>query len=89
MPLLRKTKRDYFKQLNKKVISDNKYFWQTIRPLFSEKVFRKETSIPKDSNRTIRNNQELAETYTFFSNVTQNLKLDSNLAEIAIFLTLI
>ena len=36
--LLRKTKRDYFKQLNKKVISDNSKFWQTISPLFSEKV---------------------------------------------------
>ena len=41
--LLRKTKRDYFKQLNNKVISDNKKFWQTISPLFLEKVFCKET----------------------------------------------
>ena len=81
--LLRKTKRDYFKQLNNKVISDNKKFWQTISPLFSEKAFRKETIILKDSNRTITNNHELAETFnTFFSNITQNLKLDSNLVEI-------
>ena len=81
--LLRKTKRDYFKQLNNKVISDNKKFWQTISPLFSEKAFRKETIILKDSNRTITNNHELAETFnTFFSNITQNLKIDSNLVEI-------
>ena len=39
--LLRKRKRDYFKQLNNKVISDNKKFWQTISRLFSEKAFRK------------------------------------------------
>ena len=83
MNLLRKTKRDYFKQLNNKVISDNKKFWQTISPLFSEKTFRKETIILKDSNRTITNNHELAETFnTFFSNITKNLKLDSNLVEI-------
>ena len=83
MNLLRKTKRDYFKQLNNKVISDNKKFWQTISPLFSEKAFRKETIILKDSNRTITNNHELAETFnTFFSNITKNLKLDSNLVEI-------
>ena len=82
MSLLRKTKRDYFKQLNNKVISDNKKFWQTISPLFSEKAFRKETIILKDSNRTITNNHELAETFnTFFGNITQNLKLDSNLVE--------
>ena len=69
--LLRKTKRGDFKQLNNKVISDNKKFWQTISPLFSEKAFRKETIILKDSNRSITKNHELAETFnTFFSNIT-------------------
>ena len=80
---LRKTKRDYFKQSNDKVISDNKKFWQTISPPFSEKAFRKEAIILKDGSRTITNNHELAGTFnTFFSNITQNLKLDSNLVEI-------
>ena len=80
--LQRKT-RDYFKQLNNTVTSDNKKFRLTISPLFLEKGFRKETIILKDSNRTITNNHELAETFnTFFSNITQNLKLDSNLVEI-------
>ena len=69
--LLRKTKNNYFKQLNNKVISDNKKFWQKISPLFSEKAFRKETIILKDSNRSITKNHELAETFnTFFSNIT-------------------
>ena len=46
-------------------------------------MFRKETIILKDSNRTITNNHELAETFnTFFSNITQNLKVDSNLESI-------
>ena len=69
--LLQKTKVDYFKQVNNKVISDNKKFWQTTSPLFSEKAFRKETIILKDCNRTITNNHEPAETFnTFFSNIT-------------------
>ena len=55
--LLRKTKKGNFKQLNNKVISDNKKFWQT-SPLFSEETFRKETIILKDSSRTITNNHE-------------------------------
>ena len=80
---MRKTKRDYFKQLNNKVVSDNRKFWQTISPLFSEKAFRKETIIRKDSNRTITNNHKLAETFnTIFGEITQNLKIDRNLAEI-------
>ena len=74
---------DYFKQINNKVISNNKKFWQKMSSLFSEKAFRKETIILEDSNRTITNNHELAETFnTFFSNITQNLKIDSNLVEI-------
>ena len=81
--LLRKTKRDYFKQLNNKVVSDNRKFWQTISPLFSEKALRKETIILKDNNRTTKNNHKLAETFsTFFSNITQNLKIDRNLVKI-------
>ena len=46
--LLRNTKKDYFKQWNNKVVSDNRKFWQTISPLFSEKAFRTETIILKD-----------------------------------------
>ena len=81
--LLRKTKRDYFKQLNNKVVSSNRKFWQKISHLFSAKAFSNETIILKHNNRTITNNHELAETFnTFFSNITQNLKIDSNLVEI-------
>ena len=70
--LLWKTKRDYFKQLNNKVVSDNREFWQTKSPLYSEKVFCKETKL-KDNNRAITKNHELA---------AQILKIDSNLVEI-------
>ena len=36
--LLQKMKRDYFKQLNNQAVSDNRKFWQTVIPLFSESV---------------------------------------------------
>ena len=69
--------------MNNKVISDNRKVWQTVSPLFSEKAFRKETILLKDNNRTKANNRELAETFKpFFINITQNLKIDSNLVEI-------
>ena len=45
--------------------------------------------ILKDTNRTITNNHELAETFNnFFSNITQNLKIDSNLVKITGNLTI-
>ena len=34
--LLRKTKRSYFEQINIKDISDNKKFWNTIKPFFQQ-----------------------------------------------------
>ena len=36
--LLRKTKKDYFSKVNPKFASDNKNFWQTIKPYFSDKA---------------------------------------------------
>ena len=36
--LLRKSKSDYFGNLNEKNISDTKTFWKTIKPLFRIKI---------------------------------------------------
>ena len=35
--LLKKTKQQYFKNLNLNDITDNKTFWRTIKPYFNEK----------------------------------------------------
>ena len=35
--LLRNTKRNFYKNLDLKTITNNKSFWKTIKPLFSEK----------------------------------------------------
>ena len=35
--ILRKTKRSYFEQIHIKYISDNKKFWNTVKPFFSNK----------------------------------------------------
>ena len=50
-------------------------------PIFKE-AFRKETVILEDSRRKITNNHAQAETFnTFFSNIAQNFKIDSDLVE--------
>ena len=36
--LLRKSKKDYFSNLNEKQITDNKRFWKTVKPFLSNKV---------------------------------------------------
>ena len=35
---LRQAKRDYYGNLDVKSITDNRKFWKTVKPLFSEKV---------------------------------------------------
>ena len=37
--LLRKTQRDYFANLGTKIMKDNRKFWKTVNPLFSEKSY--------------------------------------------------
>ena len=79
---LRKNKKDYFGNLNNKIVSDNRTFWKTISPLFSEKSFCREYATLKESNQTIRNNEELAETFnTFLSKIVPNFKIDNYLVD--------
>ena len=80
--ILRKNKRDYFGKLNNKIATDNRKFWKTISPLFSETVFHRECITLKESNKTITNNVELAETFnTFFSKIVPNVNMDNNLGD--------
>ena len=43
--LLRKTKRNYFSELDNRILEDNKNFWKTVNPLFSEKPYQKKSII--------------------------------------------
>ena len=40
--LVKKVKREYYGNLNPAVISDNKKFWRTVKPFFSDKVMTSE-----------------------------------------------
>ena len=65
--ILPKTKRGYFGNLNNKIVTDNRKFWKTISPLFSEKAFHRECITLIESNKIITNNVELVEAFnTFF-----------------------
>ena len=40
--LLRKTKRRYYDNLNKRCVTDNKLFWKTVKPFLSEKAMTRD-----------------------------------------------
>ena len=79
--MLRKNKRRFFGKLDHRVVSDIRIFWKTVGPLFSEKAFHKESITLNNNNKTISNNEELAETFNkHFSKLVESLAIDKTLA---------
>ena len=74
--LLRREKRKYYNNIDLKLLTENKLFWKTIKPLFSDKnnICRKITLI--DDGEIISNDVNIAETMNdFFSNAVAKLNL--------------
>ena len=72
--LLRKTKRDYFTNLDAKIMKDNRKFWKTVNPLFSEKSYSKESISLINKDGLITKNEDLAKTFNiFFSSIIKKL----------------
>ena len=64
--LLRETKRDYLANLDTKTMKDNRKFWKTVNPLFSEKPYSKESISLINKVRLITENEDLAKTFNNF-----------------------
>ena len=50
--VIRKGKKEYCGGLDLKDITDNKKFWKTVKPLFSDKSESRRTSIPVEDVKT-------------------------------------
>ena len=75
--LLRKSKSEYFGNLNEKKISDNKKFWKTIKPFLSNKITSTQKITLIDKEDIIMGNDNTAEVLnTLFSNIVSNLKIE-------------
>ena len=58
------------------MITDNKKFWRTVRPLFSEKDFCSQQITLLVEDKIISSDKEVAETFnTFFSQAVENLEV--------------
>ena len=75
--LLRKTKKNYFNRLNPSLITDNKFFWRVIKPLFSEKCFTNENITLIEKNEIIEDDNKISEIFNdFFTNAVKNLNIE-------------
>ena len=74
--LFRKAKSDYYSYLNTNSITDNKKFWKTVKPLFSEKVISAESITIVENDTIYNNDSDVSQIFNqFFSNVVKNLNI--------------
>ena len=72
--LLRTTKKEYFSNLDIKKVTDNKTFWRTVVPNFSNKNSKSEKIILNEEGKTVLYVKELCRTFsTYFANIVSDL----------------
>lgn len=64
--LLRKTKREYFSNLNAKDVTDNKTFWQIVKLLFSDKIKLREKITLAENDKSLSDVDKVAKTLSNF-----------------------
>ena len=76
--LLRKEKKNYYSNLDLKNLTDNKKFWHSIKPLFSDFTSTNKISLVQGNN-IISDDKDVAETFnSFFINSVKSLDISEN-----------
>ena len=72
--LTRKGKRNYYESLDLNNICDNKKFWATVKPIFSNKIKSVENIVLSENGVLIKDEEEVAKIFNnFFVNIVPNL----------------
>ena len=73
---LRTTKKEYFNNLDTKKVTDNKTFWRTVVPTFSNKNSKSDKIILNKEGKTISDEKELCRIFsTYFANIVSDLQI--------------
>ena len=74
--LIRKTKQQYYNNLDHRKVADNKSFWKYIKPLFSDKSSNSNKITLVEKDLILEKNDDIAETFNdFFISVVSNLNI--------------
>ena len=74
--LLRKTKLEYFQNMDVNKVNDDKMFWETVKARFSNKCKTANTIILTDGVIVTKNDKLIAGTFNnYFADITKTLKL--------------
>ena len=73
---LKKVKTTYYENLKPSSISDNKKFWKTVKPLFSDNAISVDNITLIENDDIISEDEKVAEVFnSFFSNAVKNLNI--------------
>lgn len=71
---LRRIKKNYFANMKISSITDDKKFWKTVKPLFSDKSSHRQNINLVENDTTLNDNQVVADAFNnYFNNIEQNL----------------
>ena len=75
--LFRREKKLFYNNLDTKMITDNRKFWKTIKPLFSDKHFSNNKITLLEGEEIISNDNKIAEIFNaYFANIVENLDIE-------------
>ena len=74
--LLRKSKKKYYENLDERNLIDNKLFWKTVKPSFSDKIATRDRIHLTENGEAVKTELETEETLNnFFGNVSKSLMI--------------
>ena len=74
--LLRKSKKEHHENLDERNLMDNKLFWKTIKPSFSDKIVTRDGIHLTENGEVVKTESETEETLSnFFGDVIKNLMI--------------
>ena len=77
--LLRKAKFDYYGNIDLGDLTDIHNFWETVKPLFSDKVQVNSSVTLLENGKMVSKDSEIAEIFNnYFANITESLGISAN-----------
>ena len=74
--ILKSTKKTFFEALNINEITDNRKFWRTVKPFFTDKCKATNKIILTEINETLNDNKKISNNFNeYFTNVTKGINL--------------
>ena len=74
--LLRKTKKDFFINLDVELLTENKQFWKTVKPCLTDKTLKGERITLIENEKVVSDERELVKIFNeYLSNIVPNLDI--------------